>query len=44
MDRLLPSEKHIVTDLIDLMGKRWGKNVDHVYYSDILNSQDRSYE
>lgn len=44
MDRLLPAEKHIVADLIDSAGKRWGKNTDNVYYSDILNVHDKSYE
>jgi dynein heavy chain, axonemal len=30
--------------MINSIGKRWGKNVDNVYYSDILNSTERSYE
>lgn len=37
MDRLLPSEKQMVGDMIASMGKRWGKNVDDVYFSDILS-------
>jgi dynein heavy chain, axonemal len=44
MDRLLPAEKHVVEDLISSIGKRWGKNTDNAYYSDILNQHDRSYE
>lgn len=43
MDRLLPEEKHIVIDLINSIGKRWGKNIDNVYYSDILNPNEKSY-
>ena len=33
-----------MSDLINLAGKRWGKNTDLVYYSDLLNPHDRSYE
>jgi hypothetical protein len=38
MDRLLPGEKHIVADLINSIGKRWGKNTESVYFSDILSA------
>ena len=44
MDRLLPAEKHIVSDLVNSMGKRWGKNTDKIFYSDILSPHDHSYE
>ena len=44
MDRLLPDEKHIVVDMINSYGKRWGKNTNEVYFSDILNSTERNYE
>lgn len=30
--------------MVNAYGKRWGKNTDPVYYSDILNLNERSYE
>lgn len=30
--------------MVSSYGKRWGKNTDNVYYSDILNLNDKSYE
>nr|VVW87063.1 unnamed protein product [Nymphaea colorata] len=44
MDRLLPGEKHIVESMINSIGKRWGKNTEGVYFSDILSAAERSYE
>lgn len=44
MDRLLPGEKHFVSEMIGSIGKRWGKNTEGVYYSDILSVGERSYE
>lgn len=44
MDRLLPAEKHLVADLVNSIGKRWGKNTEEAYFSDILNVAEKSYE
>ena len=45
VDRLLPEDKPIVEKLIEEIGKKWGKNMNSAYFSDILSpSHERSYE
>lgn len=45
VDRLLPEDKHIVETFIETIGKRWGKNMNVTYFTDILSpSHQRSYE
>ena len=33
-----------MTNLITSAAKKWGKNIDNILYSDILNPHDKSYE
>ena len=45
VDRLLPEDKPLIEKIIIDIGKKWGKNMNEVYFSDILSpSHERSYE
>lgn len=45
VDRLLPEDKENMEDFIDKIGKKWGKNMTPVYFTDILSpSHEKSYE
>lgn len=37
VDRLLPEDKPTIENLIDSIGKKWGKNMNVTYFSDILS-------
>ena len=44
MDRLLQADRVIVDKWIKQIGKKWGKNVKDVYWTDILSNQaQKSY-
>ena len=45
VDRLLPEDKPLIEKIIIDIGKKWGKNMNEVYFSDTLSpSHERSYE
>ncbi len=44
-DRLIPSEKDLISEAIESLTKKWGKNITETYFTDMLSLEgDKSYE